>query len=381
MNKRAYIKWQITSLLPIYIIIGIVIGFSFLLSVLSSDLVPTIHSLTEEPYYYVNEYTAYPPLYGIVIPSIVAALALPISIFSYQTNHIKSDFFYQIPLKEKELRRIKLLMNLIILEAIITVVYVIGVILIAVKQPMMNLAGGDYFKDNPYYYNYIIFLPYYFFLVISVALTYFTSAYFASLGTRVIDSILYLIFGQGFLAFIFAGIILASMYMNRSSASSLSDILIAMPSFSWLEPTISTNIFCNLLMNQTDFSTTYTIARVISNIGFLIIGSLSFYGVWTKKDPSGEYAGKARGNSIFSYIFPHAFNLMTGIFISVAVGIWSVYIVGWIFFISWCAQYYFLTVAINGGFHFKKATWFIMGGVTLFVFIQSLVLMVIDIVN
>lgn len=378
MNKKSYVKWQIKSLLPIYIIIIIVVAFSFLLSILSTDLVPTVYEI-ENGEMYVVYFSAYPPLYGIAIPSILAALALPISIFSYQTNHVKSDFFYQIPLREKELRKIKLVLNLSILEAIITIVYWIGVILIALKQPLMNIEGGDYFIDNPYYYNYVFFIPYYFYLVLSVAIVFFTSSYFASLGTRVIDTILYLIFGQGFLAFFFTSLVAVLLSISHDN-DALSDIVTSFLSFSWLEPCIFTNSFCQWLMNNSVNNMTNTVIRIISNIGFLLVGIASFLAVWKKKDPSGEYAGKIKTNNIYTSLYVHLFCLMTGLFSALIVGAGVIYVIGWIFFISWCVQYYFLTVAINGGFHFKKRNWYIMIGVASFVLLVSIALTINSIV-
>lgn len=105
MNKKAFIKWQVKELLPVYIISFALLAVIFWFTILNSNLLPKVFenygpdgTLNGTYLYY---YNALPPLFAIGVPVIILSFVLPFGTFSYQTSHIRSDFFYQVPLKEK----------------------------------------------------------------------------------------------------------------------------------------------------------------------------------------------------------------------------------------------------------------------------------------
>lgn len=378
MNKKAFIKWQIKELLPIYIISFVLLAVIFWFSILGSNLIPNKYPIygpsgTIEGYnfYY---YNAFPPLFAIGVPVILLSFVLPFGVFSYQTSHIRSDFFYQVPLKEKELRRMRLLLNLIIAAIIITIIYWIGVLFIYAKQASMN-AQDDYFRDRPYFYNYIYFLPYYFILIVSFACNYFISSYFISLGTRVVDSVFYLIFGQFILALTIISFLLVMVWFSKGNET-ISTLATYMPSPSFIEPLRLTYTFSSLLMKRFSIDSLETGVRIASSVSFLALGSfLGWYMLFQKKDPSGEYAGRGTPSSLYISLYPHVFSFVNGLSLTYIIGTMSlgVAIISPIFFILWEATYYFSIVLTNGGFRFNPKNWFGFGGVSLAILVLTIV--------
>ena len=384
MNKKGFIKWQIKESLPLYIIAAIVLAAVFWIPSISNRLVPSL-------YFNDNNYTTstmptmvyylvcFPPLFYISIPAIIFACFLPISCFSHQTNHVRSDFFYQIPMKEKELRNTKVLLNFAILEIIYTIVYWVGILFIFVNQSSQN-AIDPYFSANPYFYNYIYFVPYFFLLMVEIALTYFTSSFLASLATRNKDCGFYIVFGQLFLAFSFMAILLFFIRCGSFNyLDSFSQFTISFPNFSWLESEFHTFIFSDLIYkvnylgNNTNlpnsYNAIYIAARIFSSVCFLITGGLSAWGVLFKKDPSGEFAGKAGMGGKIASTIPHLTMGMIGLFVACGVSTSYGTIGMYIFYILWGVLYYFSLVIVNGSFHFSKKKWItylsVCGGVIL----------------
>ncbi len=374
MNKKAFIKWQIKELLPIYVICFVLICSIYWLSILGTNLCPK-YSLNASTGIYEKYGFYFPPIYGILIPALLASTAIPFSAFSYQTSRIRADFFYQIPLKEKELRRIRLLTSLIILLIIITIAYMFGVLFMFTKQLSTN-SSDEYLKTHNYYYNYWYVLLYYPILIILISLHYFTCSYFLSLGTRVIDSILYLILGEGTLTLTFeAFIIMAYLY---SKADCLSDLVTSFLSPSFVESYFVTYCLGVLMMkNEIDMSGIWIVSRIISSLGFFLLGGLcSYLMLFKKKDPSGEYAGKGLPTNLYTSLYPHAFMLVAGLYCSVLsatfIRVNNIFFVeGVMSFLMWATAYYFSIVGTNRGFHFEKRNWLIFGSVVAFILIMT----------
>lgn len=378
MNKKAYIKWQIKELLPAYIIALILIASIFWIAITSWTLMPTATYYTDVNDYYVSFGSAYPPLYSIIIPAIIAATAFPIAVFSYQTSHVRSDFFYQIPLKKGELRRIRLILNLVILLAIVTVVYWFGVGIMGIKQATFNMSAkeGTYFYNNPYYYNYGYLALFYVIMIVAVACHYFISAFFLSLGTKTVDSVFYLIFGHGIMIGTIEAFFLVFVYFGAHGG--IVNLVGAFPSISFIEPLIDTHIIGLLVYcpgGLSNLSASEIGSRITCGIIYLLLsGFVAWYILFKKKDPSGEYAGKGVPTNDFTFLFPHVFALVTGLYISLAVGaLTSLMVVAFAFYIIfWAAAYYFCIVFVNGGFHFDKKNWIYFASVVSVVVILTI---------
>ena len=372
MNKKAFIKWQVKELLPVYIISFALLAVIFWFTILNSNLLPKVFenygpdgTLNGTYLYY---YNALPPLFAIGVPVIILSFILPFGTFSYQTSHIRSDFFYQVPLKEKELRRLRLLLNLVIALIIISVVYWIGVLFIYVRQVSLN-DQSDYFKNDPFFYNYVYFLPYYLVLLFSFTCNYFISSYFVSLGTRILDSVFYLIFGQFVLGLTVSSfLVLIACFSINSGSDTLNKLMLAMPSPSFIEPMYVTFLFSTLILKQFEITQLETITRIVCSSCFVSLGSfLGWYMLFGKKDPSGEYAGKGTPVNLYVSLYPHVFAFVVGLFLASFIGtLYSGFgIIAPIFFILWGSIYYFSIVLTNGGFHFNSKNWIGFGGVTI----------------
>ncbi len=390
MNKKQYIKWQIKEMLPMYIISFIILGAIFWLTISTSELMPTKFKNYETGDYYISlSVLSWPPLFAILIPALLLSFFLPYSSFIYQRKRIYSDFYYQLPFKKNELRRTNLLISYTILTIAITIIYWIGILYIFIRQIQLN-ATDEYFVANNFYYNYVYFIPYYFVLLLGTSLNYFISSFFISLGTKSLDSLLYLIFGQLILAFMVETFLILILVgaKNSDSTEALLNAVSYTPSPSWLENVRSTMIFCDLAMRgSVSLEKGDIITRIVSSSAYLLLGGfLTWYMLFKKKDPSGEDAGKGVPTTPISKAIPHAFALMSGLYISCSFGLYGSSGIGnfWLYLpmmlmemIMWGVAYYFYMVMANGGFHFKKKNWIAFASVTSIVVILGFVYLLI----
>ena len=102
MKKLNYAKYLITKeLLPLFIVftvIGLISYFAYLMNVDFYD-----------PYY--NEIS----LAALNGPMMAFAIVLPLFIFNYKYSLKRSDTYYQLPLKQGELKNIRIISGLFIL--------------------------------------------------------------------------------------------------------------------------------------------------------------------------------------------------------------------------------------------------------------------------
>lgn len=375
MNKKAYIKWQLKELLPAYIIGFVLIASAFWITITNSRLMPNIYrdSHTGEMSVYLS--SAYVPLYSMLVPAMLFATILPFACFKYQTSHKASDFFYQIPLKKNELRRINLILNLIILLSTITVVYWFGIIIMAIKQGVSNASLDPYFIEHPYFYNYGYLTLFYFVMIAALAIHYFISSFFISLGTKTVDSIFYLVFGHGVMIGAFETIFLLFTFFGNGWETA-ERLTATFSSISFVETFIDTNFFVSLAMGRsTDTYAYFNEARIVFGILYTLLGGfIAWYLLFKKKDPSGEFAGKGVPTNKFTFLFPHVFAAMIGILIAMASGVLlSLVPLLAMYIVFWALAYYFCVVFVNGGFHFDKKNWIYYISVVVAVIILTII--------
>ncbi len=390
MNKKSYIKWQIKELLPMYIISFIILAAIFWLTISTSNLAPVFYKNSDGTFTSYISVSTWPPLFAILIPALLISFFLPFFAFSYQRKRTHADFYYQLPFKKNELRRTNLLISYTILATAITIIYWFGVLFIFIKQ-VQNNANIDYLRANPYYYNYVFFLPYYFVLLVGVSLNYFISSFFISLGTKSIDAALYLVFGQLFLAFFVESVFFlawAGTKFNTYDSLWMLNALGYTPSSSWLETIRSTIIFAQLATtSKVSLETGDMVTRIVSSSAYLLLGGfLTWYMLFKKKDPSGEDAGKGLPTTPIAMAIPHIFALMIGLFTSCSYGLygtlgtayfWACFPSMLMSLIMWGVAYYFFIVIANATFHFKKANWIVFASVSAIVVILGVVYLII----
>ncbi len=375
-------------MLPVYIITIVLLAAIFWLSSLTSDFLPSHYADSDGKDYIYYGVTSWPTLMKILIPSLIASMALPFITFAYQRKRVRADFYYQLPLKKKAFRRNSLLISLIILLSAITIIYWVGIIIIAAKQNQANLAD-EYFVNHQFHYNFLLFIPYYFYLIIGIGLNFFISSFFVSLGTRTIDSILYLLFGQIFIAFIvFALLFNVWGFMKFSindSNQEMLNVMTATPSPSWLETIRGTVLFCEYITRgYVNLELSEFVTRIVCTSFYLLLGGFfTWYMLFFKKDPSGEYAGKGVPTNLLSFIFPHAFAFFVGLLISSVGELASISLILSIpstimSLVMWGVTYYFYMVLVNGGFHFSKKNWIAYGGVAGVTLIMTIINLIIS---
>ncbi len=388
MNKKAFIRWQIKEWLPLFIGFGAVTGlFYWLASYFSAE-------------FYGYGYTSVgvtTPMYVLMALIFAAAAIFPIAIFSYQTNHIRADFYDQIPLKNKELRRIRVLIGIIGLLALFTVIFWIGVLITYLRQVIFNQQEYQYFMSQqnanpadfkPYYFNYVYYIPFFFVLALGLVAHYFTCVYLASLGNRVWDSILYIILGEALLNFALQSILLPSYVAFSSSNYNSKD-----PFTDWIQLSIGFYFFLKVFIrfyggeiawtegatkpNLYD-SSSAAAAFYIGVIGFLLVGAIAAYlMLFKKKDPAGELAGRPGARNGAIALIPHAVMLMLG-FLLAAAAQWATMYGGtmvslFIFVVAlWATAYFLLLFASRGTIRFEKKDWIIAAVVAGIVFVLCL---------
>lgn len=378
MNKREFIRWQIKEWLPLLLGYG---GITAIFYWLAS-------------YYGVDEFLSYSartassvtPMIVICVFTFLATAFIPLAIFSYQTNRVRADFYDQIPLRDKELRRIRILIVLISILIIFTIVFWVGILLTYLHQVVLNHEayrrllerGADPNEFVPYYFQYVYYIPLFFLLVLGIVAHYFTCVFFLSLGNRVWDCILLLVLGELLLNFalqaiLFPAYVVCAETFTSSDSSFLryiNDFMRLSFGFGYYLAVFLSFFSENIAKTPSDSSvpslyqnSTQAAVFYINVIAFLLIGLIcAWLMLFAKKDPAGELAGKAGARNRGIAWIPHLFMLFAGFVMAGATQlvIYSdgVLIVVFCFVLaSWAVIYFLLLFASRSTIRFAKQDW------------------------
>ncbi len=298
MNKRL-IKWQIREWLPEFFILFVVFGLFVIIGF--SDM---------NNYRYTNGGVAHitVPTVGIInIPAIVFSTIAPLVVYDYRYKKTAADTFYQLPLKKNEFRNTRILIGLIMQILVLTFFYIVMVLMVIFKQKAAynSLAEKDLYNLIINKTQLIYYLPYYFVLIGTTCINYFSYCFIANLANRRTISILYIL-----MFYFITSLFLPSFFTYRhfsEEVTSYTSSFALTPSPHGLGNVIY-NFFQPLLNGEEYTLQGYNIIHmiVILSLSF-IFAAMSFFITFILKDPSGEEVGSLKERYRWTFLIPHVF--------------------------------------------------------------------------
>lgn len=360
MNKK-YVWYLFKQWIPVFAVTFAILASIFWMTVTTMSIEITVYE-GEEGLLYYN--TVESGLLGISIPALLVASFYPVFVYSYRYSKTQADIYSQAPFKERELKAIRLTLGIILLLVAFTVVYWLGIMIVAIRQATEVPWGNNIIAD----YNYLGYFMAYWILLVFIILQYFICSFLAQLGNRPLDSIIYIILGQLILAFAVLGI-----YLYLETMVSYRDIKYY--AFSWANYSIYTPIYahyelCNSIIVGIG-TVSMNVSDWLSMSGFIVLGLGAGFLSYFLKDPSGEHYGKPGARNIYISILPHIAMFIVALAITQSVVYHIVYML--LFFVLWSVGYMMILVYLNRGFRLKKRDWIIFGSVCAGVFTLYLV--------
>ncbi len=324
-----------------------------------------------------------------IIP-IIFALSYPLNLYLYRYKKSSVDFYYQLPLDKRKIRRCKFLVGLSLMLVSFIVFYLLSVIILIIRVNSASAPNGDYCYLIDYNFAaYFIALPIY---IVVFTLTYSLSSFLASIGNNAKDTALIWLFlfliSTFFLSSIstYVGMLIKA---SKGKASNLFSNPFA-SSFSPLFLYIDTNlVFSKFTIYINPFKATgndltVMIIAIIFYVINVIIGVLAFLYVWFKKEISGEYCVINGGYNTFSKLLPNICAFVISFYVSslwYIFGSGTAYIVPIIIFFVYGTAYYLSIALYYKRWKIAKIDLAIFIGVVSFAFLTSLAMLLVDIIS
>ena len=342
-----YLWLNIKKKLPLYIIcthLFFATAFTFIINTTFLEQ----HYVEDIYFFYGNDNT--PGYLMLFILFMIVMMILPLFGMNYRYSLGRSDLFRQAPYKNKHLRYGEHLSALIIIVTAFTLSYIFLVVGLMIKENFFVKVPepNEFFYYVKLHYNYVYYIPAFFvFLVMGVA-QYFISYFFISRANNVLNSIILLLAGELFLAFyILMPCILFYRVINYQQSTLALPIVFV------------NGLFSSLIMNgSADAIMTFKGESAIANsveyiISLVVFAALAIIGLISflkEKDPSSEYAGKAKSDKPYQEIIYHAFAYVFG---SLICGLNHGLIYLFISFFFFAASYYTFYGLLNRNFKLR----------------------------
>lgn len=383
MKKISYIKHLIfREWLPIIVIF------------LCLTLIPNCWSASTEVYYYTYESGLFGNgmfSYSLIMWMIMAAVVMPIVVFSYRFSTRKSDLYFQLPLKSGELKNIRLLTGLICLAGVMVISFIIPFFITLVRYSAspdsytIASSGGYYYTTTYYKTEANLGMMFVAFLVAlaMISLEYFISCFFFSLCHKPASGLLMSISLHLFIGFFFFSILLmlgCRLNMAPGYNGDLpSELLPASSASIEFGPGIASSlqipaivfvkgVFKNYEHSYTSLYNANTLVWVFFDIQLaihIILGVGSLVILLLKKEKSGELCNNyGFANKKFNYLF---FLPIIPLVIGFAASSTTLSINFYVFYLLMAVVYYFLFALFSGTFKIQKGG-YIFIGVMLFLF-------------
>ena len=310
MKRLNYAKYLITKeWLPLFIVftaIGLISFFSYLMS----------HSFYNTYYYDTS-------LAALSAPMMVFAIALPLFVYNYKYSLKRGDTYYQLPLKQGELKNIRVLTGLFIL----VISFIISGLIPYIAYVFRYICAPDYMRiGNATYFKYLnagALLGSIGAAFITVIIEYFVSCYFTSLASKPVSAILISISFHLILIFtlygVFSNIYTIQEITHNRDGSFMNDASNVAINFS-PGPVIIFGLSDHILRayaydlrNATfpfDEDANQRMVLIINLVLELLIGGAACFFTLFKKDDSGEscnnygFANKKLNSLFFLSIIP-----------------------------------------------------------------------------
>ena len=304
----------------------------------------------------------------------------PIIANAYRNSLRSADFYNQIGKGHKNVRLINNLTLLIATLVSFTTAFILGVIILAIKDAAV-FANGEtrevvfevenaYRITKPFMYHFAYFIPVYLLLLVGAVINYFISYFFVTRANNVLNSIIILVLGHFIL---FIGLITPIWYIRILTSENFSVQYLGGVKTPSMISIVATAIylFKDLLrygsFNSTDFAINNgndvfgSILAIVSILLFVLFGIYCIRLFLKEKESSGELAGKPVGRDNYQMIIFHIGAGLVGLWqlslgSSNALGIFE--LLGIISFIptiiSYGALYYVFYGLIRRNFRLSK---------------------------
>lgn len=351
MSKK-YFWWQAKRWLPLAgtILAILLISQIPVVSTISVDYVPN-----EE--YYLTVVPG-PTLIGIGIPAALVALAVPFFVNAYRYSVPASDAFLQLPLGKGELRRVRTLLGWLSILVPFTLVFWLGVIVLASRQ-----AGQVYrFHYEGFFYAYL-------YLVYGITVVYLAECVFTGFGNTLWDAVLFMAIGQFLMAVTVLPVVGFVARMSDELGGPLievgnllmANLGVAYPiatAHFWLEPYIDFGQ-AGFPALGADGGIGERVTAIVYASGYAGAGLLAFGWLWLGKEPDGKGAGRKGTDNPFAKALPH---VAMGIMAWLLAMSFPEDVLGQILtFLFYFAGYYLLTAVVNRDFKPARYDWLPMG--------------------
>ncbi len=346
MDKRKFIKQELRSKI---IFIAVFAIFNLLWGLLGSLRISFYSS--GAIFIYSNTNTLYTSFFPFLFASIY-----PLTIFSYRYSKPSVDFFYQMPVDKRYIKRVRMIIGLLAIFLIFTLNFLLDTMIVAIRYGNTPLPPSSEVYYRKVEYNFLGYLLSYPLLLVAFFVAFGVSSFFASLSNNKKDMILLVFFGLAilFTAFLsfwaiitgFAGEELPVVCnLGNPLEFSFAPVSSLFNAIRWSENVV-------LGIDSSD-STGVLALRIVSYSFSIICGIFGFFYAYFAKERSGEAASSNGGYDAFTVYLPHLCFFFLGI---LAASRWAYrysftsYFIGSIILsLAYLLSYYFLVA-----FYYKR---------------------------
>lgn len=259
-------------------------------------------------------------LLSVVISSTLLAALFALFVESYRFKRIKTDFYYSLPFKPRELRRIRTLAALTIVLIIFTLSYWVPSALYYLRYGLAEApinTNPDFSVVKERMLDPLWLLYGYLSSLILLSSSFFFCSFFVRLGNSITSSVLLLLGGSITFGAFFPVIALwVSLPLNARVGGSQIDLVpLAFQMYGASAPGFSyAAFFLEPLLYGKDLSAGSAHTEIVKNPAYLTcfiisllvsvgLGAFGAYTLFWKEDPSGEWSGQPGSHKKWSKIF------------------------------------------------------------------------------
>lgn len=401
MKIKQYIRFQLKSWLPLIIAVGAVV--LTITMIIGLNATPSISFRCRDGVSYSSTRhlralasTSFSGIAAMLIPSMLAACALPFFAYSHRYGKVRADCFLSLPVKNGKITQIRILLLGAILLAIYLASFLIGSLAAIVKQVLTVSVAKEAFQESlDLIESYSIQMGSFgwYFLAwplgaVIVAAFYLTNSFLAGLGSNVLQGIIALVGGQ------LALCLLLPLTINLPAVATgeyqwMFDFFGASGPFfcvgAFYVPVILLEGTLGVLETNTEACWSYA-ARNASQwvlwMGvslFLLTAGAALVHLLLGKEPGGEFAGESRPRNLLATLVPHfAFATALLAFVNLLAatyyyGFASIFILFVTSFVWIDGIYYIVTSLYNHSFKLDLKNWLLYAGVNSFMLLLSIV--------
>lgn len=294
MNKK-YFLYLLKKWLPFFFIIFAVVGSVSIINATTGNYYASYYVSEGYEYVYLSTNVSSYILQNM-IPAMIASFIMPLAVYSFRYNKQDADTYLMFPVKKNSIRRTRLAVGLLYLEAAIFACYWICIGIFALKQALLPIPENTSYlvheaKILHYEWTPLVYLCIAFF----VGLQYCINCFFISLGNNPRDSILFWIAGVvGLNLICISPVMLYNSLAGRFGGSTYGPWTVFLSGAGPIFPCYFVyNLFNSLMVDGVSSSHLFYEYpdEIVSLVAFIVVGIAAGAYIYLRDDPSGEYFG------------------------------------------------------------------------------------------